>query len=326
MRNDNYDRYSLKDFSTLRERINPNGVSRANLERVTRKARAARVVFDMNINPGQDLLPTFRVGLRYPRSRYLGRRLTSFSRVPRDQGFPPIEERHNFDPGVHSNQHVGSLSSSVVTEERNRMAGEIHDTLAQQFAGILLHLEAANSSFKTAQPNAFECLAHARELAKCGLEDVRRILLGLRPKPLEGARLSDALKQLAGRFSRDCGVQCVFSMNGRAHSLPEEAENELYRVTQEALCNVRKHSRAAYVSILLSYKVDAVALRIKDNGQGFDVARHQAGVYGFGLQTMRDRARNLGGRMDINTAAGRGTELRLCVPLSGKTSKKRNGQ
>ena len=224
----------------------------------------------------------------------------------------------------HSEQLADVLSFSAAIEERNRMAGEIHDSLTQQFAGILLHLEAAKSSFKINQSNAFECLARARELAKCGLEDSRRILLGLRPKSLEGVRLSDALKQLAEGFSHDCGIQCVFSMNGRAHSLPEGIENELYRVAQEALCNARKHSRAACVSILLSYSAGGgVALRIKDNGQGFKAARPLAGAHGFGLLTIRDRARNLGGRMDINTAPGTGTELRLLVPFSGRISKKR---
>src|SRR5262249_33182959 len=149
--------------------------------------------------------------------------------------------------------------------------------------------------------NASQCLARARELARCGLEDARRMLLGLRPKALEGARLSDALGQLADGFSRDCGIHCTFNASGQSHSLPENVENELYRVAQEALCNVRKHSRAGSVSILLSYGSGGVVLAIKDNGQGFEMARRQAGANGFGLPAMCDRAHRLGGRMDINT-------------------------
>src|SRR6266481_5369868 len=138
-----------------------------------------------------------------------------------------------------------TLPCPEVIEERNRMAGEIHDTLAQGFAGILLHLEAASGL--NGAVNASECLAKARELAKCGLEDARRMLLGLRPKSLEGAHLSGALSQLAERFSRDCGIHCTFNVSGRSHELTEEIENELYRMAQEALCNVRKHSRAGCV-------------------------------------------------------------------------------
>jgi signal transduction histidine kinase len=214
-----------------------------------------------------------------------------------------------------------TLSHSAVVEERNRLAREIHDTLVQEFAGILLHLEAANGSDEPV--NVSECFARVRELAKCGLEDARRMLLGLRPKPLEGANLSDALSQLAECFSRDCGIHCTLNVSGRAHKLTEEIEDELYRVAQEALCNVRKHSRAGCVSILLSYKAGVVTLAVKDNGQGFVKKQPQAGANGFGLPTMCDRASRLGGWMDINSTQGTGTELRMSVPLRNKTSTER---
>ena len=211
---------------------------------------------------------------------------------------------------------VRDLSHSAVVEERNRMAREIHDTLAQEFAGILLHLQAAN----TADGNISECLARAMELAKCGLEDARRMLFGLRPKPLEGANLPDALAQLAKRFSRDCGIHCTFHVSGPAYKLPEENENELYRVAQEALCNARKHSRASSVSMILGYESSEVVLAIRDNGRGFAKTQHRAGAYGFGLLTMCDRAHRLGGTMNINSAPGAGAELRMTVPVSGKIS------
>jgi len=216
-------------------------------------------------------------------------------------------------------QVLETVPCSAVLEERNRMAREIHDTLAQEFAGILLHLEAAKSSYET--KSASEYLARARELAKCGLEDARRMLLDLRPKSLEGADLPDALCQLAKSFSRDCGIDCAFHTSGRSHQLSEEIENELYRVAQEALCNVRKHSRAGSVSICLSYRSGGVVLAIKDNGQGFAITQSQAGAHGFGLPAMCERANRLGGRMDINTKQGTGTEVRMSVPLSGKNFK-----
>jgi signal transduction histidine kinase len=221
-------------------------------------------------------------------------------------------------PEPRNQRFVETLSPSAVIEERNRLAGEIHDTLVQEFAGILLHLEAVNGSDEAATLS--ECLARIRELAKCGLEDARRILLGLRPKSLEGADLPDALGQLAERFSRDCGIPCTFDVSGQADKLTEEIENELYRVAQEALCNVRKHSRAGWVSILLSYKSGGVMLAVKDNGQGFAMKQPQVGVNGFGLPTMCDRASRLGGRMDIHSGQGTGTELRMSVPLRSKTS------
>src|SRR6266404_4893274 len=227
-------------------------------------------------------------------------------------------------PEPRNQRFAETLSHPAVLEERNRLAREIHDTLVQEFAGILLHLEAANGSDEPV--NLSECFARVRELAKCGLEDARRMLLGLRPKSLEGADLSDALNQLAERFSRDCGIKWTVSVNGRSHKLPADIENELYRVAQEALCNVRKHSRAGSASILLSYTSAGVVLAIKDNGQGFTLKQPEPGAHGFGLPTMCERANRLGGRMDITTKQGTGTEVRMSVPLCGKNFKGKENQ
>jgi signal transduction histidine kinase len=245
------------------------------------------------------------------RSGEMNQRFRNLNRPARDLVLEPRNQRF-----------VETLSHAAVIEERNRLAREIHDTLVQEFAGILLHLEAVNGSYEAVNLSA--CLARVRDLAKCGLEDARRMLLGLRPKSLAGARLAEALGQLAERFSRDCGIPCSFNVSGRPHKLTEEIENELYRVAQEALCNVRKHSGAGCVSLLLSYSAGAVRLAIRDNGQGFVVKQPQAGATGFGLPTMCDRASRLGGRMDINSTQGTGTELRMSVPLRNKTSNERN--
>ena len=228
------------------------------------------------------------------------------------------------NPVILLSRIVQTLPCSAVTEERNRLAREIHDTLAQEFAGILLHLEAASGLDEAT--NVSECLARARELARSGLEDARRMLLGLRPKSLEGADLAEALRQLAERFSRDCGINCIFRAIGRRHKVSEEIENELYRVAQEALCNVRKHSRAGSVSILVTYTSAGVGLAIKDNGQGFAMKQLQPRAHGFGLPAMCERASRLGGRLDINSGQGTGTEIRMRVPLSGKASKERRNQ
>src|SRR5262249_7180648 len=251
--------------------------------------------------------------------------LTGFGPQPRESRRMTFERRGRscFDitDTIHLSKELETASCSAVLEERNRMAREIHDTLAQEFAGILLHLEAAKTSYETKA--ASECLARARELAKSGLEDARRMLLGLRPKSLDGAHLPDALGQLAQSFSRDCGIHCTFRASGRFHQLSKEIENELYRVAQEALCNVRKHSRAASVSILLSYRSGGVVLAIKDNGQGFAIQQSPGGAHGFGLPAMCERANRLGGRMDIYTKQGTGTEVKMSVPLSGKNFKRK---
>jgi signal transduction histidine kinase len=278
-----------------------------------------------------------REGHRQPGRASIGivnRRANNFKRPLTSPGVPSHNQpllpargggfARDFNPAIHLRQILEAAPCSAVIEERNRMAREIHDTLAQEFAGILLHLEAVNGL--DASENASEYLARARELAKSGLEDARRMLLGLRPKSLEGADLPDALSRLAERFSHDCGINCAFSVSGRSHKLPEDIENELYRVAQEALCNVRKHSRAGSASILLSYTPAAVVMAIKDNGQGFAMKQAEPGAHGFGLPAMCERANRLGGRMTINSGQGSGTEIRMSVPLPGKTSKQRNDQ
>ena len=211
----------------------------------------------------------------------------------------------------------------AVLEERHRLACEIHDTLAQAFAGILLHLEAVPETVATGAQiasDSAERLTRAKQLAKSGLEDSRRMLLGLRPRSLEGASLARALKELAGRCARDWRILCRFRFIGQETSLSPDVEDEFYRIAQEALCNVRKHSRATSVSILLSCKANMVALTIKDNGQGFVKKYPPAASEGFGLFSMRDRALRIGGRMDLFSGPQRGTEVRVRVLLPGTAS------
>jgi signal transduction histidine kinase len=212
----------------------------------------------------------------------------------------------------------------AVLEERRRMACEIHDTLAQAFAGILLHLESVPETVATGGQlgsDPARRLARAKYLAKCGLEDARRMLLGLRPKPLDGVSLAGALKVLAQCCSGEWRIVCKFRFIGQETDFSPDVQDELYRIAQEALCNVRKHSRATSVSIILSCKPNIVALTIKDNGQGFADKRPKTACEGFGLSLMRERAVRIGGSMDITSAPRRGTEVKVRVLLTGMASK-----
>src|ERR1700677_1513720 len=208
---------------------------------------------------------------------------------------------------------------SAVMEERSRMAREIHDTLAQAFVGILLHLEAVPETVATdgqSASNSVERLARVKPLAKCGLEDSRRMLLGLRPKSLEGTSLACALKELAQRCVGEWRIMCKFRFIGQETGLSPDVQDEFYRIAQEALCNVRKHSGATSVSILLSCEANMIALTIKDNGQGFTDKHPKTASEGFGLSSMRARALRIGGSMDISSAPRRGTEVRVRVHFS----------
>jgi signal transduction histidine kinase len=208
----------------------------------------------------------------------------------------------------------------AVLEERHRLACEIHDTLAQAFTGILLHLEAVPETVAGGgrlSCDSAERIARAKHLAKSGLEDSRRMLLGLRPKSLDGVNLVGALKALAQNCASEWNILCKFGFIGHETNLAPEVQDELYRIAQEALCNVRKHSRATSVSILLSCKPNLVALTIKDNGQGFVAKRPKTASEGFGLSSMRERALRIGGSMAISSAPRGGTKVRVRVLLPG---------
>jgi signal transduction histidine kinase len=212
----------------------------------------------------------------------------------------------------------------AVMEERRRLACEIHDTLAQAFAGILLHLEGVPTTVAAARElgsDSAERLARAKHLAKSGLEDSRRMLQGLRPKSLDGTSLVDALKALAQRCAGEWSMVCKFRFIGQPTDLSPDIQDEFYRIAQEALCNARKHSRATLVSILLSCEANMIALTIKDNGQGFEARRTETGQAGFGLCSMRERAFRIGGSMDISSAPRRGTEVRVRILLPVVASK-----
>ena len=204
----------------------------------------------------------------------------------------------------------------AVAEERLRLACEIHDTLAQAFAGILLHLEAVPAGGQLRSDNA-KRLARAKQLAKCGLEDSRRMLLGLRPKSLDGTSLVEALKALAHRCAGEWSILCKFGFTGEEADLSPDVQDEFYRIAQEALCNVRKHSGATAVSIILSCEPGMITLSIKDNGRGFVDKRPKTASEGFGLSSMRARAIRIGGSIDISSAPRRGTEIRVRVLLLG---------
>jgi len=210
---------------------------------------------------------------------------------------------------------LAALQRSAVLGERSRLAREIHDTLVQEFAGILLNLQAAMRADDAERSRPADCLARARDLAKRGLEDARRMLLALRPEPLESLLLSEALSQLADRFSQDCNITCKFRMVGRDCEIPFQVQDELYRVTQEALCNARKHSRASSVSLLLACGSHLLVLTIKDSGRGFAASDKGVARRGFGLETMQERIQSIGGRIEIDSVAGTGTEIRIVVPL-----------
>ncbi len=212
--------------------------------------------------------------------------------------------------------------------ERQRLAHEIHDTLAQGFISIIMHLEAAEQALKTDRSVTARHLSQARQTSRESLEQARRVVNDLRPELLEHAPFDEAMSRIVTDWSAGSGVTAVFTCTGDCHPLHPEVEVTLLRAAQEALANIRKHARASDVQVTLSYLGDVVILDVQDDGVGFvpgdgdgDTAvadTHSTGVSGgFGLVAMRQRAEQLGGELLIESEPGEGTTLAVSISLTG---------
>jgi signal transduction histidine kinase len=203
-------------------------------------------------------------------------------------------------------------------DERQRMAREIHDTLAQGLTGIITQLEAAQQTGSDAERE--RRLEGAKRLARDSLAEARRSVQALRPQALEDSRLPEALAAEVTRWSATSGVTAETAITGDARALHPEVEVTVLRVAQEALANVAKHSRASRAGVTLSYMEDVVTLDVRDDGVGF--AGAPAGEGGFGLIAMRQRVNRLAGQLEIESEPGAGTAVSAslpAIPLGGSS-------
>ncbi|GEL18521.1 sensor histidine kinase [Pseudonocardia asaccharolytica] len=210
--------------------------------------------------------------------------------------------------GLHA-QLLAQAREAGVHDERQRMAREIHDTLAQGLTGIVTQLEAAMAAGDDELRDRHVGLA--RGLARESLREARRSVEALRPEPLEAAQLPDALADLAHRWSEISGVAVRLDTTGVARALLPELEVTLFRVAQEALANVAKHAEATTVGLTLSYMDEVVVLDVRDDGIGFAPGERRGG---FGLTAMEQRVRRVSGSCSIESAPGEGTALSVSVP------------
>jgi signal transduction histidine kinase len=216
--------------------------------------------------------------------------------------------------GLHA-QLLRSAREAGVSEERRRMAGEIHDTLAQGLTGIITQLEAAEQA--AGRPGDWRRhLDHARRLARESLTEARRSVQAIGPGQLDGAALPEALRDVAERWSAEHGVPVERTTTGTARPLHPEVEAALLRTAQEALANVARHARAGRVGLTLSYMEDLVTLDVRDDGAGFDPETVPAGNGdgGYGLRGMRQRVLRLAGELTIESDPGTGTAVYAALP------------
>lgn len=219
-----------------------------------------------------------------------------------------LEAALHENAGLHA-QLVVQARESGAQDERQRLAREIHDTLAQGLAGIITQLQAAERSVHA--PGETDAhVARALRLARSSLAEARRSVQALGPQELGRAHLPDALRTLTERWSHDHDVRAHVEITGVREPLSPAIEVSLFRVVQESLTNVAKHAEASRVGVTLSYAGAEVLLDVRDDGRGF-----AAGVgTGFGLTSMRQRIRGVGGHLEVQSAPGEGTSVSARVP------------
>ncbi|MDV2998012.1 MAG: hypothetical protein N4J56_007717 [Chroococcidiopsis sp. SAG 2025] len=202
--------------------------------------------------------------------------------------------------------------ATSILEERNRMAREIHDTLAQAFTGILIQFGAATQVL-TDDPEVTQShLDTIEELARTGLTEARRSVTALRPQLLEDGDLSTAIARLVAQMRAATDTALIYQIQGVAYGLPAEVENNLLRIGQEALTNAIKYARASVIWIELVYDDAQCCLRVIDDGRGFGVGGVPP-IGRFGLLGMSERAERIGAQLRIESQPGQGTEIVVIV-------------
>jgi signal transduction histidine kinase len=205
---------------------------------------------------------------------------------------------------------------SAVLEERNRLAGEIHDSLAQFFTGISMQLGAAKEVFKAGSGNTLSYLERASDLAQFGLSEARRSAFSLQPTIIEESGLIEALQQLVQRSNIPGRLRCNFHSSGvPEESLPPSVQQDLLRIAQEAMSNAVRHAKPTVISVNLRCNPSDLVLEVSDNGSGMADSQ-AASKEGFGFSNMRARAENIGAQLKVRTALGHGTTIVVQVPMN----------
>jgi signal transduction histidine kinase len=203
-----------------------------------------------------------------------------------------------------------TLEQLAVSRERNRIARELHDTLAHTLSGLNVQLKALDVLWGRNPQQASTMIKQMQQATHEGLQEVRNALQALRARPLEDLGLVQALKQLAQQNAAWATLDLKLQLPTRVIGLSHEVELQLYRVAEEALHNVARHAHATHVSLMLQQDQTGLQLLISDDGRGFDASMQATGSH-YGLTGMRERAALIGAHVEVRSQPGKGTSVRL---------------
>jgi signal transduction histidine kinase len=209
-------------------------------------------------------------------------------------------------------RHAATVEQLAVSHERNRLARDLHDTLAHSLAGLSVQLEALRTLIRRDPQAALEAVDEAAAVAKTGLEESRQAIGALRADPVTTMGLIGALRGELRALEARSGVKTELGVAGEESDLTEEEAQGLFRILQEALTNIERHASASHVSVELSLGADATDLTIRDDGVGFDPQADDGEQ--FGLTGMQERAAMLGGQLTVRSRSGAGSSVRCSLP------------
>src|SRR5437899_5322819 len=213
---------------------------------------------------------------------------------------------------IQLNEFAEQSRQAAILEERNRMARDIHDTLAQGFTGVIVQLEAAEDAIACCRrKEANEHLQRASELARQSLNEARRSVHALRPQALQRGNFWEALKGIVKNTTAGTALHTTFALRGKLRDLPLVWQENLLHIGQEALTNALKYAHPRNFETRLICNSKELRLELRDDGDGFKV---RDGHDGFGLAGMRERVEQMGGELKITTARGKGTKVIVTVP------------
>lgn len=235
--------------------------------------------------------------------------------VPLLVAYLTTKQRREHQELVYANaqlKHQTMLAEQLgISRERNRLARELHDTLAHTLSGLSVQLQVVDLLFDEDQAAARETMRSAREVARDGLGAARRAIAALRATPLEDLGLVEASRQYLLEMGERLALRTVWDIKGYYTDLSPAIAQTVYRVLVEALRNIERHAAAQNVTVCLRREAGVVLLIVSDDGQGFDVQRARAQAEHFGLRTMAERAGLMGGDLTVESHRGAGTTVRM---------------